>query len=473
MHILKCNVNESTDTDLQVLIQGIKHTMLKPEQVVSADDAVSRAMSVTTVYVGEALLRQEGLLLPDVHNSFIQEINTHVSTDREQCFTARWVLSNLKNSLQHHLNYVCKIRKCGTLLYRSNGDVLVALTNALYKISRQKNVNSTDSNEEDGTCEVHNTESIQIALTDVNSAMHEQIQVLLRADAKYPYQMDINTLISQINPTLWKAICTITQSVSERRGKGTTQHVKTVRRFFCLCALMFCINDRCHMPLHNLLTDMVDGLGGSTLLIKLLNRLGVCSSADTLARAIQFRVAEREEKGPRYKYSPTAFTIVSIDNIDFLHSYARVFCGDQKRSWHGTTIQIVQPQPENLHDYTESQTNQEHVTCTSMHSPAPLRDTNVSIPLSAHRRRKRDVGRPYTSPGSKSPLPKICRRARSAMESQKLSGHSSTQLTDYTQEPSVLVSRPHMHNVSLADFKSSTLETKSIDRLSEALYTYL
>ena len=76
LHILKCNVNESTDTDLQVLIQGIKHTMLKPEQVVSADDAVSRAMSVTTVYVGEALLRQEGLLLPDVHNSFIQEINS-------------------------------------------------------------------------------------------------------------------------------------------------------------------------------------------------------------------------------------------------------------------------------------------------------------------------------------------------------------------------------------------------------------
>ena len=54
--------NESTDTDLQLLIQGIKHAMLKPEQVISADDAVSRAMSVTTVYVGEALLQQEGLL---------------------------------------------------------------------------------------------------------------------------------------------------------------------------------------------------------------------------------------------------------------------------------------------------------------------------------------------------------------------------------------------------------------------------
>ena len=32
-----------------------------------------------------------------------------------------------------------------------------------------------------------------------------------------------------------------------------------LRRFFCLCALMFCTNDRC------CITDMVDGLGGSTL----------------------------------------------------------------------------------------------------------------------------------------------------------------------------------------------------------------
>ena len=55
----------------------------------------------------------------------------------------------------------------------------MALTNALYKFSRQKNVNSTDGNEGDGTCEVHNTEGMQIALTDVNSAMHEQIQVFL------------------------------------------------------------------------------------------------------------------------------------------------------------------------------------------------------------------------------------------------------------------------------------------------------
>ena len=36
---------------------------------------------------------------------------------------------------------------------------------------------------------------------------------------------------------------------------------------------------------------------------------------------------------------------VSADNLDFLHSFARVFCGNQKSSWHGTTVQVVQPLP--------------------------------------------------------------------------------------------------------------------------------
>ena len=36
-------------------------------------------------------------------------------------------------------------------------------------------------------------------------------------------------------------------------------------------------------------------------------------------------------------------TIFSMDNIDFLKSHAQVYCGNQKLSWHGTTIQAIQP----------------------------------------------------------------------------------------------------------------------------------
>ena len=88
---------------------------------------------------------------------------------------------------------------------------------------------------------------------------------------------------------------------------------------------MFCTNDRCSIPVHTLITDTIESCGGSTQLVRTLNRLGVCSSADTLARAIQYRVKERENRGPEHDCVPNAITIISADNIDFLHSYAQVF----------------------------------------------------------------------------------------------------------------------------------------------------
>ena len=40
---------------------------------------------------------------------------------------------------------------------------------------------------------------------------------------------------------------------------------------FCFCVLMFCTNDLCSTALHNLITDIVDGLGGSSLVVEMLN----------------------------------------------------------------------------------------------------------------------------------------------------------------------------------------------------------
>ena len=93
------------------------------------------------------------------------------------------------------------------------------------------------------------------------------------------------------------------------------------------------------MPMHTLLTDMVESQGGSSVLVRTLNRLGVCSSADTLARFIQHKRSACEY--PCIKHlTKDAFTVVSADNLDFLHSFSRVFCGNQKSSWHGTTVQV-------------------------------------------------------------------------------------------------------------------------------------
>ena len=41
----------------------------------------------------------------------------------------------------------------------------------------------------------------------------------------------------------------------------------------------------------------------------------------------------------------TKVTVVSADNIDYLHSYTRVCKHNQKSSWHGTSVQLIQPRP--------------------------------------------------------------------------------------------------------------------------------
>ena len=71
-------------------------------------------------------------------------------------------------------------------------------------------------------------------------------------------------------------------------------HKNKVRRYILLCCLMFTIDSRCSSPLHTLMTDVVDSLGGTANLVKILNRLGVCASEDTLPRFIQHKVSTQQ-----------------------------------------------------------------------------------------------------------------------------------------------------------------------------------
>ena len=120
---------------------------------------------------------------------------------------------------------------------------------------------------------------------DLNVKVQDQCRSFLAKDVSDYNKTDIDKLIDQINPEIWKAICMLTRSVSERRGTSksltnpasSTNHIK-VRRFFLLCAMMYCTDDRRSLPMHTLITDLIDSQGGTAHLIKVLNRLGVCAS---------------------------------------------------------------------------------------------------------------------------------------------------------------------------------------------------
>lgn len=105
------------------------------------------------------------------------------------------------------------------------------------------------------------------------------------------------------------------------------------------------MNPRCNVPFHITLTDTVITHGGSTELCTILNRIGVAASVEAHKKLMDSVVEKREKNGMENELVKNALNIVSIDNIDLRQPGAQVYHSVQHRSWHGTTVQCVQPRP--------------------------------------------------------------------------------------------------------------------------------
>ncbi len=319
-------------------------------------------MSKTLLKVGNILLARQAILLPSI-NKYFRDCVTDILAAKGcleptnlQAVTSRLILSDLTANLKHHITYSCKVRKYGTLVYRPGTDLAPLLSEAMWRL--QNTTPTPDSSEGKGTCSDSDLESMDTVVNrcfdHLSQVVNRQIYTFLAKAAGTPFEyddIDLEEVINHVDPQLWKAVCLFTRSTSELRGTSKVNEPsspayrkKRVRRLFLLCMILFCADDRCSMPMHTLLTDTIDSQGGSASLIKILNRLGVCAYADTLSRFIQFKASTFQKNKVR-DLLPDTFTVVSADNIDFLHSYAKVFGGQQTGSWHGTTVQAIQPLP--------------------------------------------------------------------------------------------------------------------------------
>ena len=326
IHKSKCISN---DFDLEALIDGLH----PPTTVNSLQEGIDATMTHITKLVGTELLSNSALLLPTIHGWFCNHLDTLIVSqqikidDTEnvyQLVRARWILSNLTVNLHHHMSYTCTTRKFGTLIYRSNSDLAIPLAQALWK---QRNARPPDPKN------VINEKDVDTnTFHDFNACIHSQIQYWLSRDKQTdPNSLNIDKWISETDTKLWAMVCSLTKSKSEKRGtcsslpnvNSPTAQTKNIRRFFILCLILFCTDDRCSYPMHILLSDIIDGQGGSVLLTKVMNRVGVCSSSDSLSRFIDHTsknmclLSNKPSKAE-------SFTIVSAD--DYLHSYARIQC---------------------------------------------------------------------------------------------------------------------------------------------------
>lgn len=248
--------------------------------------------------MGQALLQREVLHLPALHDQFQRyatELALASDLDKEgavKSVSSTWLLSGLTANLQHHIAYSCKVRKYGTLIFRPNTDLFPSLQKAMWKVRHLEmatgdhHAESIPMEQESVTQHTHKR-----VMVELNELVHNEVRRIVDKTSKTPVQndqLDIDSLIQEADPQLWEAICILTRTVSEK--KGTTKRsdtsvayqTKKLRRFFLLCMILFCSDDRCSVPLHILLTDVVDSQGGSALLVRILNRIGVCASQDTL-----------------------------------------------------------------------------------------------------------------------------------------------------------------------------------------------
>ena len=345
--IIKGDNKASLDSELQSLLEKVRYRIhtISPT---SLQQVTNLAMDKTILYVGQELLHRKAMLLPTVHQLFqkyCSELLVKSGLVGESIhMTAMWVFCNLLSELEHHLKYFCSIRKYGTLLYRQTSDLAPMLQQTLWKLGQSKPAPVEDP--ENPVISSANESSSEV-LDHLNDLVHDQCQKFIAKSlyflSKYE-KLDIHSIIDQLNPELWKAICALTRSTRDRIGTSKNEsNTKTVRNFFLLCAILFSTDDRCSLPMHTLITDVVESHGGSAHLIKILNRLGLCASKDTLSR---FRQTKIENLGLPCtdQFSSSSFIIVSADNIDFLHKFSQI-CNNHKSSWHGTTVQLVQPLP--------------------------------------------------------------------------------------------------------------------------------
>ena len=197
------------------------------------------------------------------------------------------------------MDFKCVHKKFGTILYKRGGNLLTSLSWAL-GANAQRQADSLYIHSKKQT--THFGDTLNHSAELLNDLLHDEIRKLSTNPSTIdPSNLSVDKFLGDVDPKITSFLISATQTVREREGIRSNLQLpgktKKLRHFFILCCLMYCTNPKQVTPLHNILADIVVSTAGSRQLIKVLNRLGCVSSADTYDRFVTFHAEyEREAK---------------------------------------------------------------------------------------------------------------------------------------------------------------------------------
>ena len=193
------------------------------------------------------------------------------------------------------------------------------------------------------------------------------------------------------------------------------------------------------------------------------------ASLDTHHRVATCAVARRMSNGICAELTPHTFTVVSIDNIDILQRHAMVSTTESKRSWHGTSVQCVQPMPESI----KIPVQEMHSACEElcMHE-----EDTVECVRSALQLPQKHCG---SSP-TMSPTPKQVEKRRRTLREHS-SPHTQTQVGGGKPTPDMFTNmhdylaykRPQIAQFTIRSFQVFPEEESCLAQLQQAILRYM
>ena len=216
-------------------------------------------------------------------------------------------------------------------LYRNGGNLIKTLSWALGgKSSAQVQAEEYShvlSNQDTSTqpfLRKHEERIGHEAAAILNNKIHQEVQKMSEKSPDLT-RIDIDLLSREVDPLLWEFIALVTRPLRERMGKMESHpHVKKVRRYFILCQMLYCTNQKCNTPLHTLLADTIETCGGSRELIRIFNSLGAVSSVDTHDRFVTEEAENERQLSVWDHLDHSTFTVASTDNLDILQSCSSI-----------------------------------------------------------------------------------------------------------------------------------------------------